>query len=85
MSIKRLDPTNPEDLTELVATGVIWNPTVPAQYRDTAIDALADGSVSPNELVPPAVLDEVNARRADRGLGPIEVGGTPEDEGEPSA
>lgn len=71
MSVKNYDPSDPGDLATLVATGLIWNPAVAAEYKDMAVDALAEGSVDWNEKVPADALAEVNRLRDAMGREPI--------------
>lgn len=75
--VTHLDPTNPEDLAKLIATGLIWNPTIPARFKDLAVDALAEGRVEPNDLIPSDALDEVNTLRQRMGMAPLELAGAP--------
>ncbi len=79
---KRLDPTKAADLKVLIETGLIWNPAIPVEYKDLAIDALVDMAVPYNERIPEDVLAEVNNLRNMEGRAPIGPG---EGEGEPSA
>lgn len=74
----RLDPSRPRDLRVLVETGLIWGPAIPVEYKDMAIDALAEGSIEPNDLIPGDALAEVNRLRDAIGKDPIETGAMPE-------
>ena len=69
--MKRLDPSKPEDLVVLVRTGLIWNPSVAAEYKEMAVDALAEGTVDWNATVPASALAEVNRLRNAMGRPPI--------------
>jgi hypothetical protein len=71
VSIKRLDPSKPEDLAELVSTGLIWQATVPAQYKDMAVDALVEGRLPLGPDIPADALAEVNRMRDAMGAEPL--------------
>ncbi len=71
MTLIRLDPSDPADLRRLIESGVVWLPTVPLRYRQMALDAIADGEIAPNHLIPGPVLDEIDERRRLAGQPPL--------------
>lgn len=78
--MKHLDPSKPADLAQLVSTGLIWGASIPVEYKDMALDALAEGRVEAPDNLPPAVLTKVNDMRNSMGMEPITTGGTPDGE-----